>query len=126
MRRFASFSAAVLACMTLTPRAQAHVCMVAPVPRVGENCTSGSPQKTGPCGVNERGSNVTVFRPGETITVRLNETIGHESHYRIAFNPNGQDFEDPTSKDDKNGNHPFILKDGITDEPVDDGYPDNP
>jgi hypothetical protein len=59
---------------------------------------------------------VTEFRPGETITVSLNETIDHPSHYRIAFNPDGDKFEDPTSKDDKTGAHPFVLLDNITDE----------
>jgi MYXO-CTERM domain-containing protein len=117
--------ASALASSMLAAGASAHVCMVAPVSRVGANCTSGSPQKDGPCGIADRGSNVTVFRPGETITVKLNETIGHDSHYRIAFNPNGDDFEDPTSTDDKNGEHPFVLKDNITDETVDDGFPDN-
>src|SRR5688572_3876474 len=27
-----------------------HVCLVYPTPRVGADCNSGSPQKTGPCG----------------------------------------------------------------------------
>jgi MYXO-CTERM domain-containing protein len=93
--------------------------MDAPVSRVGAGCSFFSDQKVGPCGVNQRGTNVTEFRPGQTITVRLNETIDHPSHYRIAFNPNGDDFEDPTSKDDKNGGHPFVLLDNIVDEDAD-------
>ena len=96
--------------------ARAHVCMDAPVSRVGEGCTFASPQKVGPCGVNERGSHVTTFRPGEAISVALNETIDHPSHFRIAFNPDGDDFEDPTSVDDKRGGHPYVLLDGIVDE----------
>ncbi|HEY6877155.1 MAG TPA: SCE4755 family polysaccharide monooxygenase-like protein [Polyangiales bacterium] len=96
--------------------ARAHVCMDAPISRVGSGCSASSPQKRGPCGVNMRGTNVTTFRPGETITVALNETIDHPSHYRIAFNPDGDTFEDPTSKDDKTGAHPFVLLDDITDE----------
>lgn len=100
-------------------QARAHVCMDAPVSRVGAGCSFFSEQKVGPCGINQRGGNVTEFRPGETITVRLNETIDHPSHYRIAFNPNGDDFEDPTSKDDKNGGHPFVLLDNIVDEAAD-------
>jgi hypothetical protein len=95
--------------------AQAHVCMDAPLSRVGGQCTFASDQKDGPCGVEGRGSNVTTFRPGETITVELNETIDHPSHYRIAFNPDGDAFEDPTTKDDKDGKHPFVLLDNITD-----------
>lgn len=96
--------------------AHAHVCMDAPISRVGDRCTAASPQKVGPCGVNGRGANVTTVRPGETITLMLNETIDHPSHYRVAFNPNGDSFEDPTSKDDKDGKHPFVLLDGILDE----------
>jgi MYXO-CTERM domain-containing protein len=126
MRRTAPLFVSALACALYSAHASAHVCMVDPVSRVGPNCTGASPQKDGPCGVAERGSNVTVYRPGETITVKLNETIGHPSHYRIAFNPNGDDFEDPTSREDNTGAHPFVLKDNITDEDGDDGYPDNP
>src|SRR5690348_10669228 len=96
--------------------ASAHVCMDKPVSRVGPNCTFASAQKPGPCGINTRSTQyVTTFKPGETITVELNETIDHPSHYRIAFNPNGSSFEDPTSKDDKTSGHPFVLLDGIMD-----------
>ena len=91
-----------------------HVCLVFPTPRVGANCTSRSPQKVGPCGQEGR-SNVTEFTPGETITVRFIETINHPSHYRIAFNPNGDAFPDPTSVDDKSGG-PLVLFDGINDD----------
>ena len=91
-----------------------HVCLVFPTPRVGADCTAGSPQKVGPCGLEGR-DNVTQFTPGETITVRFNETIDHPSHFRIAFNPNGDAFPDPRSVDDKSGG-PLVLFDGITDE----------
>jgi hypothetical protein len=37
--------------------ARAHVCMEAPLPRVGAACTFASPQKVGPCGVAGRTSN---------------------------------------------------------------------
>src|SRR5262245_11087573 len=103
MRRTAPLVASALACSLYAVSASAHVCMVDPVSRVGANCTSASPQKDGPCGIADRGSNVTVYRPGETITIKLNETIGHPSHYRISFNPNGDDFEDPTSREDNTG-----------------------
>jgi hypothetical protein len=95
--------------------ARAHVCMDSPTSRVGAGCSAASPQKVGPCGVASRSQYVTTFRPGETITVALNETINHPSHYRIAFNPDGDSFEDPTSVDDKSGAHPYVLLDGIAD-----------
>jgi hypothetical protein len=107
---------ALTACLAYAPRAEAHICMDAPVSRVGPSCTAGSAQKPGPCGINTRSTQyVTTFKPGETITVEINETINHGSHYRIAFNPSGDDFEDPTSKDDMSGTHPFVLLDGIMD-----------
>lgn len=105
------------ASLAYAPHAHAHICMDAPVSRVGPSCSAGSAQKPGPCGINTRSTQyVTTFRPGETITVQINETINHGSHYRIAFNPNGDEFEDPTSKDDNTGKHPFVLLDNITDE----------
>ncbi len=96
--------------------ANAHVCMISPTPRVGPDCSARSPQKVGPCGINERSEEyVSTFRPGQTITVDLNETVDHPSHYRISFDPDGQDFEDPTSVDDTDGSHPHVLLDGIAD-----------
>jgi len=94
--------------------AEAHVCLVYPMSRVGPECGARSPQKIGPCGIAGRSEHVTVFRPGETITVELHETINHPSHYRIAFNADGDDFPDPVSIEDRGG-HPSILLDGIED-----------
>lgn len=98
---------------TPTP-AEAHVCMDFPISRVGVECTSRSPQKEGPCPV-PRGDEVAVFKPGETITVRLRETVNHPSHFRIAFDPDGEDFRDPVAVDDTVNNYPNILVDGIED-----------
>jgi Lytic polysaccharide mono-oxygenase, cellulose-degrading len=110
-------SLAFVACLAYAPGAQAHICMDAPVSRIGPSCTFASAQKPGPCGINTRSTQyVTEFKPGETIMVAINETIDHPSHYRIAFNPTGSSFEDPTSKDDMSGKHPFVLLDGIMDE----------
>ena len=94
--------------------ASAHVCLDAPIPRACD----GAQQKQGPCGsrTGRAPSKVTTFRPGETITVRINERINHPSHYRIAFNPNGDTFEDPTSREDNQGKHPHVLLDNIQDE----------
>lgn len=94
--------------------ADAHVCMDYPLSRVGAKCTAISPQKLGPCPV-ERGTKLNVFRPGETITVRLRETIDHPSHYRIAFDGNGEGFRDPVTVDDTKNDYPNILVDGIPD-----------
>jgi len=88
--------------------AHAHIAMTSPAPRTSE-------QKTGPCGAagSTRGTNVTTFRPGETITVEWDETVDHPGHYRLAFDDNGNDsFRDPSRPDD---NFPQTLVDQITD-----------
>jgi len=73
----------------------------------------------GPCPVQGRTDLVNVFRPGETIDVRLRETVNHPSHYRVAFNPDGDHFEDPVTIDDRDGSHPHVLADGVVDEESD-------
>jgi hypothetical protein len=88
--------------------AHAHIEMTSPKPRTLE-------QKTGPCGASgsTRGTNVTTYRPGETITVEWDETVDHPGHYRIAFDDNGNDsFRDPSRPDD---NFPQTLADQIVD-----------
>src|SRR5262245_6303017 len=59
--------------------AYAHIALNSPPPRVTD-------LKEGPCGKagSVRGSNVTVFEPGATITVTWQETVAHPGHYRIA------------------------------------------
>lgn len=107
---------AIPAALAGTPEtAEAHVCMDFPISRTGPECTFRSPQKIGTCGVAERSEFINVFRPGETIVVRIRETIDHPSHYRIAFNPDGDAFPDPVAIDDINEDHPLILVDGIED-----------
>jgi hypothetical protein len=71
----ASLALAALLSATVATSAQAHVCMDAPTSRVGAGCTLISPQKNGPCGVNQRSAKPTEFKPGQTITVTLNETV---------------------------------------------------
>jgi uncharacterized protein (TIGR03382 family) len=48
----------------------------------------GDPQKMGPCG-NEGGAaetgTVTAFSEGDTVTIRLRETIFHPGHFRVAL-----------------------------------------
>lgn len=95
--------------------ASAHVCMDFPLSRVGAECVPRSPQKVGPCPV-PRGADANVFRPGQSITVRLRETIDHPSHYRIAFDPDGERFRDPEAVDDTENDYPYVLLDGIPDD----------
>lgn len=91
-----SWLAAAAVLLAQTTVAYAHIAMTSPQPR-----TVG--QKTGPCGDpgSVRGSKVTTFRPGETITIEWDETVGHPGHYRISFDDDGNDsFPDPRFPDD--------------------------
>ena len=69
--------------------ARAHDVLNFPPPWVVEDAL-GDPQKVAPCGVdstvNYTPSNiVTTFAPGQTITVRWQETIAHDGWFRIAL-----------------------------------------
>ena len=84
-RRLAVFAA--LATWALAPNAAAHFRLIAPANRVAQSA-DGSPQKTGPCG-NEAPQTptnmTTAFRPGDTVTIQLEETVFHPGHYRVAL-----------------------------------------
>src|SRR4051794_8606202 len=75
--------------------AAAHVTLNYPAPRTLSN-------KAGPCGAagSTRGSTVTTFEPGQTITVMFDETVDHPGHFRIAFNADGDAFQNPSTPDD--------------------------
>jgi MYXO-CTERM domain-containing protein len=82
--------------LVLAGTAHAHIQMTSPSPRSLD-------QKAPPCGRSgsTRGSVVTTFQPGETITVTWDETVDHPGHYRIAFDDNGDDiFQNPNNPDD--------------------------
>lgn len=90
--------------------ASAHIAMTKPAPRTAE-------QKAGPCGAagSTRGTNVTSFQPGETITVEWDETVDHPGHYRIAFDDDGEDaFATPPNN--PNDNFPSTLVEPIADK----------
>ena len=99
----------------------AHLHLVKPASRYGANVL-----KSPPCGKGggARTTNVASYRAGETILVEWEEYIDHPSHYRIAFDRDGQDdFVDPACKSGCNSTQPNIEKnsnasvllDGITD-----------
>ncbi|HMJ50607.1 MAG TPA: SCE4755 family polysaccharide monooxygenase-like protein [Polyangiaceae bacterium] len=68
-------------------RADAHFRLTEP-PNWMMQSTDGSPQKMGPCG-NEAPqtatNTVTPYRPGDTVTIQLEETVYHPGHYRVAL-----------------------------------------
>jgi Lytic polysaccharide mono-oxygenase, cellulose-degrading len=95
--------------LLLSGTASAHVTLTSPPPRTLDN-------KAGPCGAagSKRGSKVTTFAPGATITVEWDETVDHPGHYRIAFDNDGDDvFVNPNNPND---NYAFTLKDAIPDK----------
>jgi hypothetical protein len=102
--------------------ASAHIQITFPPPREGAT----SPElKTFPCGITGLNrstdpTRITTFRPGQTITVRWTETIGHTGHFRIAFDDSGVDaFQDPASYTDIQTTPALpILLDGIADMAV--------
>ena len=82
------FAALALGATALSSNfADAHFRLIAPGNWVVQS-SDGSPQKTGPCGneAPQTPSNVvTAFRPGDTVTIQLQETIYHPGHYRVAL-----------------------------------------
>ena len=100
-----------VAALLLAAPAAAHL-------RVTEPAARHEYHKQGPCGAgadDARGAEVHTFRPGQTITVRWNEFVDHPGHFRISFDPDGQDdFVDPAGFDDVSGG-PAVLVDGIAD-----------
>jgi hypothetical protein len=83
----------VVVSLVLVPSvASAHIALTFPAPRT-------TSQKLAVCGASGsvRGTNVTTFAPGSTITVTWKETVDHPGHYRIAFDDDGQDFPIPTT-----------------------------
>ena len=83
----------VALCLLFATPAAAHITLMYPAPRTTEAGQKGP----APCGVlGPRKPN--TFRPGQTITVKWLETIGHPGHFRLAFDSDGMDdFKDPTS-----------------------------
>jgi hypothetical protein len=107
MRSLPFALALTVTALAATP-AVAHIGLVYPPPRPGDI-------KTGPCGQSGsiRGSRVTELEPGSTITMVWDETIGHEGHYRVAFDDDGQDFRNPVRIDTVDNR--TILADGVDD-----------
>lgn len=90
--------------------ASAHIQLNVPAART-------TSQKDGPCGqvTSARGTNITVFEPGATITVTWAETINHPGHYRISFDADGEDFTIPPDFTD------FSLSENVLVDNIPDG-----
>lgn len=74
--------------LLLASPAAAHLELTSPPSREG-----GDVLKNAPCGRTggERSDNVTVYEPGQTIELVWDEYIDHPGHYRVAFDPDGDD-----------------------------------
>lgn len=95
--------------------ANAHIHLVSPLSRTDQ--LTGE-QKEQHCGVTNQVRNparVTVFKPGETITVTWMETIDHPGHFRIAFQPNGAEFGIPPAGSGPPSGFPSVDQTGMTD-----------
>lgn len=91
--------------------ANAHIQLTSPTQRYTD-------LKMGPCGkggLDARTQNVTTAKPGATITVKWDETIDHPGHFRIAFDPDGAHFTDPSSFTDT-APRMYVLLDNIADK----------
>lgn len=102
--------------MALAPAAaSAHIHLVSPLSRTDQ--LTGE-QKEQHCGVANQLRNparVTMFRPGQTITVSWMETIDHPGHFRIAFQANGAEFGIPPAGSGPPSGFPSVDQTGMTD-----------
>ena len=80
--------------IALVAGASAHIELTTPPARYTDII------KNRPCGRTEdvRSNNPIVLLSGATIEVVWTEYVRHPSHYRIAFDADGQDFVDPASQ----------------------------
>jgi len=81
-------ASATFACPGL---AQAHFHLDEPANWITQ-LENGDPQKTGPCGELMEANKtytasgaVTPFKAGDTVTIKLEETVTHPGHYRVAL-----------------------------------------
>ncbi len=89
------------AMVLLVPFAEAHFRLLEPASWVVEN-NLGNPQKAGPCGGTEGDglsptNAVTTVQGGQKLHIKLQETVFHPGHYRIALAVNSRSElpEDP-------------------------------
>lgn len=72
--------------------AHAHFILMTPDSWMSQSAL-GLPEKLGPCGDEGGGTptgKVTVFHPGQTISVTIDEVVPHPGHYRVALAVNNR------------------------------------
>jgi hypothetical protein len=97
----AALSAGVsLAVVCLAVPASAHISLEQGGTHLSRYGDSAASIKAGPCGRTggTRGTHIYTYEPGQTITVKVVETIAHPGYFRIAFDNDGDnDFKEPAS-----------------------------
>ncbi len=90
------FAVLLTAGLLLAPDTSAHFKMVTPTPWVVTN-DLGDPQKVGPCGGDPKGQNETILSKavtrvagGSKLHLKIQETIFHSGHYRVALAVNSR------------------------------------
>lgn len=98
MKHSFTCAAAVAAILASTTGAHAHFKLLSPAPWVNTN-DLGDPQKVGPCGGDPKGGSandpilskaVTKVTGGSLLPIKIQETIFHAGHYRIALAVNSR------------------------------------
>ncbi|HVZ37139.1 MAG TPA: SCE4755 family polysaccharide monooxygenase-like protein, partial [Polyangiaceae bacterium] len=84
--------AALLGPTLIASLASAHIGLSAPLARAQAPMQGNV--KNAPCGqtTDGRTSGVTVFQPGQVVTVTWVEYVNHPSYFRVAFQPDGDSF----------------------------------
>lgn len=96
MKAYLRFVVVVAAALAPAPTASAHFKMLTPAPWVNTN-DLGDPQKVGPCGGDPKGVNdeilskaVTTVTGGSLLPLKIQETVFHSGHYRVALAVNSR------------------------------------
>jgi hypothetical protein len=90
------FVVALTAALASATSTSAHFKMLTPAPWLNSN-ELGDPQKVGPCGGDPKGANdeilskaVTKVTGGSSLPLKIQETIFHSGHYRVALAVNSR------------------------------------
>jgi hypothetical protein len=113
----------VVAMVVLTPFAGAHFRLLEPQPWLMQN-NLGDPQKLGPCGGTSADSGtptnaVNKIQGGQMLHIKLQETVFHPGHYRVALAVNSRSELPPdppvTTRDTDKG--PWSVSSAIASSP---------
>jgi hypothetical protein len=123
MKPWCGWLLAVVAIVVLAPLAGAHFRLLEPQSWLVEN-NLGDPQKLGPCGGTSADSGmptnaVNKVQGGQMLHIRLQETIFHPGHYRVALAVNSRSELPPdpevTTRDTDKG--PWSVSSPIASQP---------